>query len=307
MDDHAAFDPAIGAAQTLTPGLRRILAPNPSAMTFRGTNTYLVGTRDIAVIDPGPPDEAHLKAIIEALEGHQRISHIFVTHSHIDHSPLAMVLAQFTGAKVHGFGSSAAGRAPAMEALQGLGGGEGVDETFMPDVPVSHLGEVSGSDWTLRALHTPGHMGNHLCYELDWRGLFSGHVFTGDMVMGWASSMVSPPDGDVGQFMASLAVLQGRDRHACYHPGHGAPIEDPAARVAALLTHRQAREAQIIAALGHGPAPARSLAEQIYSDVDPALLPAAARNVLAHLIDLATTGRATSMGEITEGSVFKLK
>jgi glyoxylase-like metal-dependent hydrolase (beta-lactamase superfamily II) len=307
MDDQAAFDPAHGTPEAIAPGLRRIVAPNPSAMTFRGTNTYLVGTRDIAVIDPGPPDETHLKAIIDALEGHQRISHIFVTHSHIDHSPLAMVLAQLTDTKVHGFGSSRAGRAPIMATLPDLGGGEGVDETFMPDLALAHLSVVEGSDWALRALHTPGHMGNHLCFELDWKGQFSGHVFTGDMVMGWASSLVSPPDGDLGQFMTSLEMLRGRAGHERYHPGHGAAIEDPQGRVAGLLAHRQAREAQIIAALQHGPAAAKAVAAQIYTDLDPALLPAAARNVLAHLIDLAAKGRASCSGQINEASVFELK
>ncbi len=304
MDEITAFNPPVGIAQEVGPAVRRVLAPNPSPMTFRGTNTYLVGTRDIAVIDPGPPDEAHLAAIMDALEGHQRISHIFVTHSHVDHSPLAMVLAQFSGTRVYGFGPSAAGRAPMMAGLGALGGGEGVDETFMPDVAMAHLDEVTGSDWGLRALHTPGHMGNHLSFELDMGGAFSGHVFCGDLVMGWSTSLVSPPDGHVSDFMASLQMMSDRAGHAVYHAGHGAPIEDPVARMAELMAHRRGREGQILEALRARPMTAAQLAEAIYEGLDPQLLPAAARNVLAHLIDLTARGAVAPAGPLTEQAVF---
>lgn len=304
MDGSTEFNPDPGIPQELAPGIVRVLAPNPSAMTYRGTNTYLVGTRDVAVIDPGPPEEAHLQAIMDALKGHQRISHVVVTHSHNDHSPLAMVLAQFTGSKVYGFGPSSAGRAALMNGFADLGGGEGIDETFLPDVPMAHLDEVSGTNWTLRALHTPGHMGNHLCFELDWKGAFSGHVFSGDMVMGWSTSMVSPPDGHLTDFMTSLDMLAARDGHTTYHPGHGPPVEDPVARVASLSKHRRNREAQIMAALEDGPAGASALAAKIYSDVDPQLLPAATRNVLAHLIDLTARNLATPQGPLNALSTF---
>ena len=304
MDSSSPFNPPVGTAETVGPGIRRVLAPNPSPMTFRGTNTYLVGTRDIAVIDPGPPDEAHLAAIMDALEGHQRISHVFVTHSHVDHSPLAMVLAQFSGTRVHGFGPSTAGRAPVMAGLGALGGGEGVDETFMPDVAMTHLQEVAGSDWALRALHTPGHMGNHLSFELDIEGAFSGHVFCGDLVMGWSTSLVSPPDGHVSDFMASLQMMSERAGHAVYHAGHGAPVEDPAARMAELMAHRRLREGQILEALRARPMTAAQLAEAIYEDLNPQLLPAAARNVLAHLIDLTQRSAIRPDGPLSEQAVF---
>lgn len=305
MEDQVSFDPVVGKAEKLAPGLRRILAPNASPMTYRGTNTYLVGNRDIAVIDPGPPDEAHLKAILEALEGHQRISHIFVTHSHIDHSPLAMVLAQFTGARVYAFGSSRAGRAEVMAGFGELGGGEGVDETFLPDVALKHLDETSGSDWTLRTLHTPGHLGNHLCFELDWEE-FSGHVFTGDLVMGWATSIVSPPDGHLTDFMNSLRLLEERDGHSTYHPGHGGQIDDPIGRVRRLAQHRLNREDQITRALSLRDGTAADIAARIYIDLDPNLLPAAARNVLAHLIDLSTREKVVHDGQLGEDTVFRL-
>lgn len=276
-------------------------------MTYRGTNTYLIGKREIAVIDPGPPDEAHLNAILDAMEGHQRISHVVVTHSHIDHSPLAMVLAQFSGAKVYGFGPSTAGRARVMDGLAEIGGGEGNDETFMPDVKIGHLDEISGTSWSLRALHTPGHMGNHLCFELDFEDRFSGHVFTGDTVMGWASSMVSPPDGHLTDFMTSLKMLRERTGHQTYHPGHGAAVEAPMERIEELLAHRMNRERQIIATLQNKPGTARSIADEIYTDVPAELLPAAARNVLAHLIDLTDRQIAGPDGALTETALFKIR
>ncbi len=294
--------PATGKPVKLAPGLRRILAPNPSAMTYWGTNTYLLGERDVAVIDPGPPDEAHLQAILDALEGHQRISHILVTHSHIDHSPLAMVLAQFTGARVHGFGDSKAGRSAQMAKLGALGGGEGVDETFRPDELLSDGAVLEGRNWTLEAIHTPGHMGNHMCFV--WPE--GKAMFTGDLVMGWASSMVSPPDGDLTDFMGSLAVLQRRSEEQTYYPGHGAPITDPQARVAALIAHRQSREAQILRALAAGPANIAALTAAIYTDTEANLLPAAQRNVLAHLIDLARKEIVTSETALSNETVFQL-
>ena len=291
-----------GKAVELMPGLRRILAPNPSAMTYKGTNTYLLGKRDIAVIDPGPPDEAHLQAILSALEGHQRVSHILVTHSHIDHSPLAMVLAQFTGARVHAFGNSRAGRTPVMEGLSGLGGGEGIDETFMPDEQLQDGSLLEARGWTIEALHTPGHMGNHMCFA--WQE--GKALFSGDLVMGWATSMVSPPDGDLTQFMSSVERLEERGTETVFYPGHGEPVEDPATRMRELLGHRKMREAQIVQALRRGDATAGSLAAQIYTEVDPALLPAAERNVLAHLIDLAGQNRIQSSGPITADAQFGL-
>jgi glyoxylase-like metal-dependent hydrolase (beta-lactamase superfamily II) len=298
----AGFNPKVGKPIEIAPALRRIVAPNASPMTFKGTNTYLLGTRDIAVIDPGPPDEDHLNAILNALEGHQRISHILVTHSHIDHSPLAMVLAQFTGSKVYAFGPSKAGRSEIMQHLGDLGGGEGIDETFTPDVTISDGETVAGSDWTLKALHTPGHMGNHLCFA--WEETQS--VFSGDLVMGWATSMVSPPDGSLSDFMHSLAKLGERSQDQMYYPGHGAQIADPHARVQELLDHRRGREAQILAALDGSIATPQALAAKIYTDVDPALIPAATRNVLAHLIDLTSRRIITHDGKLTADAKFRL-
>ncbi len=296
------FNPKPGKPEDLAPGLRRLLAPNPSPMTFRGTNTYLLGTRDIAVIDPGPPDDAHLQAIFDSLTAAQRISHVIVTHSHVDHSPLAMVLAQISGAKVHAFGDSRAGVSRSPLSRSDIGGGEGVDETFMPDVFVPHGGEISGSDWSLIAHHTPGHMGNHLSYE--WRE--GRALFSGDVVMGWATSMVSPPDGDISDFMASLEYLANLEGCDAYYPGHAAPISDPKARVAELAAHRKSREAEILAQLAAGPATPDAMTREIYVDVDPALWPAAQRNVMAHLIDLTQRKIASPQGEFSQHATFQL-
>lgn len=301
MTKHSKPIPKSGVPERIFNGFRRILAPNPSPMTFHGTNTYLVGTRDIAVIDPGPPDETHLNAILGALTAEQRISHILVTHSHIDHSPLAMVLAQITGARIYAFGDSRAGRAPVMKHLTALEGGEGVDETFMPDVCLKDGDVVSGTNWELTALHTPGHMGNHLCFAWDRKGA----LFSGDLVMGWATSMVSPPDGHLTDFMASLERLKTRSGDKIYFPGHGDPIEDPSQRLDELLKHRRMRETQILEALRKSPATPHTLTKLIYADVPVELWPAAERNVLAHLIDLEFRGIVRANDEIGPKSRFE--
>ncbi len=291
--------PRVGAPERIFNGFRRILAPNPSPMTYHGTNTYLVGTRDIAVIDPGPPEQSHLDAILGALTAEQRISHILVTHSHVDHSPLAMTLAQITDARVHGFGPSNAGRASVMKGLDALDGGEGVDETFLPDVTLKDGDVISGTNWDLVAIHTPGHMGNHLCFAWEKKNI----LLSGDMVMDWATSMVSPPDGHLTDFMTSLETLQARPEKT-YYPGHGGPVEDPPARLSELLSHRKIRERQILNKLGRGAMTPGTLTAEIYTDVDPKLWPAAERNVLAHLIDLHTRGLVSSAGKISPTARF---
>lgn len=296
------FNPPVGVAIDLAPGLRRIVAPNPSPMTYRGTNTYLLGTRDIAVIDPGPDLAPHLASILSALSPGQRISHIFVTHSHVDHSPLARALASETGAPVLAFGVWDAGRSEVMQRLaaDGLaGGGEGVDAAFCPDIVLADGETVNEDGWSLRAIHTPGHYGNHLSFAWD------DALFCGDHVMGWASSLVSPPDGDLSDFMASCARLR-RDDWRVFHAGHGAPIDDPAARLDWLVAHRQSREAEILAALRAGPATAYDLTTRIYTEVPPALIGAATRNVFAHLVDLAGKRRVTASPRLAADASFRL-
>ena len=270
--------PEPGVMQQIEPGLRSVLAPNPSPMTHWGTNTFLLGEGEVAVIDPGPALPAHLAAILAALRPGERISHIFVTHAHLDHSPLARPLAEATGAEVLAFGDARAGLSPRMAGVQGLGGGEGLDLAFTPDRCLQDGEVVAGGTWALEVLHTPGHLGSHIC--LGW----GDRLFTGDHVMGWAPSLVSPPEGDMTDYMASLARLAQRPWLRLY-PAHGAAIEVPATRLRELITHRQSREALILQALTQ-PRPLEALLADVYHDTAPALLPAARRNLLAHLLDL---------------------
>lgn len=284
-----------GTPVRLAAGLRRVLAPNPSPMTGPGTNSYILGTGAVAIVDPGPDDARHLDALIAALKPGERVSHIFVTHAHRDHSALAPALARATGAPVLAFGDAAAGRSALMQALarrDAPRGGEGVDATFRPDLTLADGTAVEGDGWTLRALHTPGHFGNHLC--LVW----GDTVFSGDHVMAWSTSVVAPPDGDMAAYMASLARLAGL-RPSALWPGHGAPVPDAAGRIAELAAHRRARAAAIRAGLAAGPATASELAQAIYVDTPAALMGAASLNVFAHLIELHEQNLAEAEGEIT--------
>ncbi|WP_373356693.1 MBL fold metallo-hydrolase [Pseudoroseicyclus sp. CXY001] len=281
------------------PEVRRLVAPNPSPMTERGTNTWLIGREVLAVIDPGPADEAHLAALTAAIGG-RPVAAILVTHPHLDHSALAPALAEATGAPVMAHGGAAEGRSPVMARLaaEGLtGGGEGADAAFCPDRRLADGEVISGPGWALEALWTPGHMGAHLSFRLG------DDIFTGDLAMGWASSLISPPDGDVAQFRAScrrlLALGPGR-----LLPGHGDVVEAGAARLSWLLDHRAAREAEIRAALAATPASPQELAARLYAGLPPAMLPAAARNVLAHLIDLTERNLARPEGPLTPDARF---
>lgn len=269
----------------------RVLAPNPSPMTGPGTNSFLVGRTDLAVIDPGPDLPAHLDALVAAIAG-RPVRAILVTHPHRDHSPAARPLAARTGAPILAFGPPEAGRSMAMRRLAvsggDLGGGEGVDAAFQPTRALGDGEAVAGTGWTLIARHTPGHMGPHLAFV--WPEARA--AFTGDTVLGWASTLISPPDGDLDQFLASLDLLEGLDVDV-FHPGHGPAIRDPAHRCQGLRAHRLDREAEILHALPTAPC-IDDLVARIYDDIPAALHPAAARNVLAHLVRLERLGRVTA-------------
>lgn len=282
------LDPVAGVA------LRRVLAPNPSALTGPGTNSWLLGRGAVTVIDPGPALPAHLAAILSGLDPGERIAQIIVTHAHLDHSALAAELSRQTGAPVLAFGTAESGRSAVMQEwlAQGFqGGGEGADHAFRPDhclVDGDQL-PLPDSEARLEVLHVPGHMGGHIALAL-------GEVlFSGDHVMGWSSTLVSPPDGCMASYMQSLSRLAAR-RWNRFLPGHGGVVEDPAARLTELITHRRAREAAILQALALGPASASEMAARIYTDTPPALLGAASRNILAHLIDLLEKGRVGTAG-----------
>lgn len=303
MDAPDDFDPKPGQAEPVAPGIRRVLCNNPSAFTYRGTNTYLLGAGGgVAVIDPGPEDHAHLEAILAALGPGEHVSHILVTHAHRDHSPLAGPLAAETGAKVWAYGDATAGQSEVMRRLAAsgaMGGGEGADQGFVPDEIVPDGGTISGDGWSVTGLWTPGHFGNHMAFDAQ------GEVFSGDLVMGWSTSIVSPPDGDLTDFMASCERLAAR-APARLWPGHGAAIEAPADRITWLLGHRRTREAAILEALSEGPADAATLADRIYTDIPRALLPAATRNVLAHLVDLMGKSRVAPQTELSAETVFAI-
>ena len=285
----------------LAPDILRLRAPNPSPMTFTGTNTYLLGTRRLIVMDPGPDHAGHRAAILAAAAG-RPIDAILVTHTHLDHSPGARPLAAETGAEVLAFGTMDAGKSQVMQDLSRagtLGGGEGRDEAFTPDRTLSDGETLTHEGQTLTALHTPGHLGNHLCF------LRGDTAFSGDHIMGWATSLVSPPDGDLTDFMASCRKLAATGVTRLL-PGHGEPVEDAQSRIAEIIAHRQGREAQITEALAKGPATATTLTAAIYTDVAPALLPMAERNVLAHLIDLYRRGIVRPEGALSASAPFRL-
>ena len=271
------------------PRLRPIRAPNPSPLTFTGTNSYILGSGRVAVIDPGPADDSHLAALLAALDPGERVSHILVTHAHRDHSALAPRLSAVTGAPVLAFGTATDGRSAVMQRLAQAGmaaGGDGLDTEFAPDIRIVDGQTIADADWTLTVHHTPGHLGAHICLSAG------DALFSGDHVMGWSTTIVSPPDGDMGAYMDSLDRLASQD-WSRFFPGHGETIENPSARLHELIAHRRLRESQILDALAHGPQDTATLAARLYPGLAPALVPAARRNVLAHLIDLTDKMRLT--------------
>jgi glyoxylase-like metal-dependent hydrolase (beta-lactamase superfamily II) len=278
-----------GIAEDVAPGVRRILAPNPSPFTFRGTNSYVVGRGEVAVIDPGPDNPDHLAALERALEG-ETVKAVVVTHTHRDHSPLAAALSQRHDAPTYGFGPHAPARPPQPGEHERLDASNDTD--FVPDVALPDGGRVEGPDWSLTAVHTPGHTSNHICLALDG----TGTLLCGDHVMAWSTTVVAPPDGDMAAFMASLDKLAERDDRL-YLPGHGGPLREPQRFVRLLSLHRRQREASILKRLEAGERSIQGVVAQIYKGLDPKLKGAAGLSVLAHLEDLIASGKVVREGE----------
>ena len=288
------FDPAYGDRIEVSPLVRRVEARNPGPFTFTGTGTYIVGRGEVAVVDPGPDDPAHLEALLKAIAG-ERVSHVLVTHTHRDHAPLARPFARAVGAPV------LAAAPPVTDNHVSIAMDEGDDLDFRPDRILAEGDQVTGPGWTLETLATPGHASNHLCFALREEDA----LFSGDHVMGWSTTVVAPPDGDMGDYLASLRRLIARD-FATLYPTHGAPVTDPGPFLNAYLAHRMEREAQILARLEAGD---RTIAEMIpilYAAVDRRLWPAASLSVLAHLILLVRQGRVAAEPEATLQAVYRL-
>ncbi|HEY0044996.1 MAG TPA: MBL fold metallo-hydrolase [Allosphingosinicella sp.] len=274
-----------GRIERLGPLVRRLLAPNPSPFTYTGTQTYIVGEGDVAVIDPGPDLPEHVAALTAALAG-ERVAAIVCTHTHRDHSPASRPLQAATGAPI-------AGCAPFhVETGEDGRSDEAFDRDYRPDRVLAGGESLSGEGWTLRAVATPGHTSNHLCFELPE----AGALFSGDHVMGWSTTVVAPPDGDMAAYMASLDLLLARNDRI-YYPAHGPAVQDPKAHVRRLIDHRRGREAQIVEQLSAGVQAIPLMVERMYTQTDPRLHPAAARSVLAHLLDMEARGLVTRSGD----------
>ncbi len=279
-----------GRADRVSPLIRRVVARNPGPFTYLGTGTYIVGRAEVAVIDPGPDLPEHLDALLAALAG-ERVTAILTTHTHADHSPLARPLQAAVGGVVYG----------RAEPGRGSGFEEAAEADFRPDVEIADGAQVSGPGWTLEAIATPGHASNHVCYAL----LEENALFSGDHVMGWSTTVVSPPDGDMGDYYASLERVRARGFETLW-PTHGPPITEPAPFLDAYREHRLAREGQIRAQLAAGRGRIAEMVPVLYASVDSRLHPAAAHSVLAHLIHLTRTGEVENDGEPGLESAYRL-
>jgi glyoxylase-like metal-dependent hydrolase (beta-lactamase superfamily II) len=293
-----SFDLAPDIVDQVAPGVRRVLANNPSPFTFKGTLSYIVGQGQVAIIDPGPLDEAHIAALLDAVRG-ETVTHIFVTHTHRDHSPAVPRIKAATGALVLAEGPHRParplniGEAPRLDASN--------DTDFRPDRQLADGDVVSGPGFTLEAIATPGHTANHMAFALREQNL----VFSGDHVMGWSTSIVAPPDGAMSDYMASLGKLAGRNE-SVYLPGHGDVIRDAPRFVQSYIRHRQGREASILHRLGKGAADIPTLVRAIYIGLDPRLTRAAGLSVLAHLEDMVARGVVATEGLPSVAGTYRL-
>lgn len=287
------FDVSYGRVDRVSPLIRRVIAENPGPFTYTGTGTYIVGRDEVAVIDPGPALDSHLEALLAAVEG-ERVSHILVTHTHLDHSPLARPFAAATGAPI------LAARPPAPKAVEVVAE-EGADAVFQPDVVLEGGETISGPGWTIEVVATPGHASNHMAFALGEENA----LFSGDHVMGWSTTVVSPPDGDMAAYYASLRKVMAAG-YATIWPTHGPPVTEVGPFLDAYFAHRLDREAQILERLAAGDTRISEMVPGIYAQVDRRLWPAASHSVLAHLIDLVARGEVACSGEPTIAADYRL-
>jgi glyoxylase-like metal-dependent hydrolase (beta-lactamase superfamily II) len=287
------FECEYGVLVQLSPMIRRIVANNPGPYTFKGTGTYIIGSGKVAVIDPGPHDEDHVDALITALDG-EEITHQLITHTHSDHSPAAKLIKARTGAKTCGFGSHGSGL-----YSKGFTVEAGGDMEFIPDIALKDRDVVKGENWTINCVHTPGHTSNHLCFHLDEENV----LFPGDHVMGWSTTVVSPPDGNMSEYMDSLRKLAERNDRI-YYPTHGAPIASPQRFVRAIIVHRKMRESQILDCLDKELLTISAMVEHMYKGLDHRLIGAAQHSIFAHIIDLSNRGVIKSKNKISIRSEY---
>jgi glyoxylase-like metal-dependent hydrolase (beta-lactamase superfamily II) len=283
-----------GVPQQVSPLVRRVVANNPGPFTYLGTGVYIIGHGDVAVIDPGPVVDGHLEVLLKALEG-EVVSHIFVTHGHMDHSPAARPLAALTGATIYACGEPVkpTDSEVRMEAGDDLG--------FRPDVEIEDGAVFEGPGWTIEAVFTPGHTSHHMAYALKEENA----LFPGDHIMGWSTTVISPPDGDMGAYLKSLEKVRDRTFDTLW-PTHGPPVRDVRPFVEAYIDHRRGREAQILAQLAKGPASIKAMVPIMYADVDARLHPAACHSVLAHMLQLVKEGRVLCASDPCVESVYAL-
>ncbi|MGZ2457660.1 MBL fold metallo-hydrolase [Rhizobium anhuiense] len=292
-----AFEPAYGQAVPVVAGVERVTANNPGPFTFFGTNSYIVGSSSVAVIDPGPEDEAHYQALMAALAG-RAVTHIFVSHTHRDHSPLARRLQAATGAVTVGQGPHRPARPLRDGEINPFA--ESSDLSFVPDITLGDGQTLSGDGWSLKAVLTPGHTANHAAFALAGRDI----LFSGDHVMAWSTSIVAPPDGSMADYMASLERLIARDDRLLL-PGHGGPVTEPAGFLRALKAHRLKREQAVLARVAAGDGRIAEMVKVIYRDTDPKLHGAAALSVLAHIEDLLERGEIAADGPPTLAATYR--
>lgn len=297
IDFDMEFSPAYGHAVPVADGVLRLTVNNPSPFTFHGTNSYIVGQSTLAIIDPGPDDEAHFDTLMKAIDG-RAVSHIFVSHTHRDHSPLARRLKDATGALTVAEGPHRASRVLHAGEINPFS--ESADTDFMPDIAIADGGVIEGDGWSLSAIHTPGHTANHSAFALDGTGI----VFSADHVMAWATTIVAPPDGSMADFMASIEKLLAR-KDRIYFPGHGGPVREPASFLRGLRTHRRMRERAVMERIIAGDRLITDMVKTIYAKTDPRLHGAAALSVLAHIEDLLEKGRVATDGPPSLHGIYR--